>query len=347
MVRGASALVLRRRAADGATYEYLFQHRAAGVYGGAAEFGAGMLGLPGGRARKTDRGAVETAWREAVEEGALPADLPLSAVVPSAVVQVFRVPPHHTLVVVDADRLPLARDWVGDAAAAPDAAEEVAMHVWPTGHVWVSEPELETLLTGGCLRDGVRLWPAVADTLKRHRAALGFGAGLLLYHGTTMDGARSIFSNGFRVASACTGACRRRRGAQAACQCGMLGYGVYLGDADKAASNAGRAAGAVQACDASTGALVGAVIECHVNLGRTCVADPHAACACQCRRPGVDHGGVWQRHADSVFLAGGGPAAKRSEWCVADPRRVTPLRARLVHWTQDRQLISTGAWMYL
>jgi hypothetical protein len=339
-----AAVVFRRKTKN--AYEYMLQHRHPGIWGGDPLKGADMLGLPGGAREMMDRGALETAWREAREESALPDAVTLTEFM-RAVVTVFWVSGHNTIAVVDADALESWWHETTSGTAFDKKADEVSTAVFPSGHVWVSEQQLDALL----LRDndydaqvlgGVRIWPAVAQTLREFRPALGFLTGLVLYHGTTVDRAQSILREGFRVQTRCTGACKAKP-----CQCGMLGYGVYLAAEDKSSSNAGRAANSAGARDPESKQLVGAVLECRVDVGKCEVLSTSKTCSCPCGRVGgVDHSGSWQRRGlDSVYLPGGGPAAKRAEWCVADARRVTPVRMRLVYWSDDRCLLATGEWL--
>lgn len=334
-----AAVVFRRKTKQNA-YEYMLQHRHPGIWGGDALRGADMLGLPGGARKLTDRGALETAWREAREESSLREAVTLTQFM-RAVVTVFWVP-GHTIAVVDADALePLHAtfQWVEKVSC------EVSTAIFPLGHVWVSEQQLDALLARNATDatvGGVRMWPAVAQTLREFRPALGYLNGLVLYHGTTVERAQSILRDGFRVQTRCTGACKSKP-----CQCGMLGYGVYLAADDKSSSNAGRAANAAGVRDPDSKQLVGAVLECRVDVGKCEVLSTSKPCSCPCGRGGgVDHSGSWQRRGlHSVYLPGGGVAAKRAEWCVADARRVTPVRMRLVYWSDDRCLLATGEWL--
>lgn len=355
-----AAVVFRRKANKNAHYEYMLQHRHPDIWGGNVLKGAGMLGLPGGAGTPMDRGALETAWREAREESSLPEAVTLTQFM-RAVVTVFWVP-GHTIAVVDADALALLQNDT-TFPCGETVSREVSTAVFPSGHVWVSEQQLEALLARDAPTDakaattgatdataetlggglgGVRIWPAVAKTLREFRPALGYLNGVVLYHGTTVDRAQSILREGFRVQTRCTGACKSKP-----CQCGMLGYGVYLAAEDKSSSNAGRAANSAGARDAQSKQLVGAVLECRVDVGKCEVLSTSKTCSCPCGRVGgVDHSGSWQRRGlDSVYLPGGGPAAKRAEWCVADAMRVTPVRMRLVYWSDDRCLLATGEWL--
>jgi hypothetical protein len=316
-------------------WRLLLQHRHPAIWGGDVERGANMLGLPGGNPKPgmdTDR--VDTAWREACEEGVGTERSRFR----SAVRQVVLLDDaQHAMIIVDATNLPMQ-------IRAPSAAGselEVSLDVFPDGHVWVDEAQVDALLAQPeeiaaqppvqSMR-GLRVWPLVLQSLRRVRPALGYSQPVLLYHGTSAERAASICAAGFRVS-----------------RDGMMGPGVYLAQADKASSNAGRAAGAAAAAagvsDASA-VVSGVVLECAVDLGH-CRVQPHwVKCSCGCARSGgVDHKGVWKAHFDSVYLKGGGPAAKRCEWCVASPRRVRVVRRRVVHWSLDRRLLSEEPWV--
>jgi hypothetical protein len=156
-----------------------------------------------------------------------------------------------------------------------------------------------------------------------------------LFHGTRVSALGPILAAGFQVehdATACPQPCR----------CAMLGPGVYLAEADKASSNAGRAASAGRSSRGDP-VVEGIVLECAVDLGKCAVLSFDATCACCGRRGGVDHAGSWAAQHDSAFLDGGGPAAKRAEWCVRDPARVQVTAYYVVRWTaRSRHFVSRG-----
>lgn len=91
----------------------------------------------------------------------------------------------------------------------------------------------------------------------------------------------------------------------------MLGYGVYFGEVDKAASNSGRVLGGV--------AGNGAIVSAQVRLG-VCKVVTHfseGTCSCGCGMRYSDHLGAWhhKQHYDSIYLTPGA-GVKRKEWCV-------------------------------
>ena len=160
-------------------------------------------------------------------------------------------------------------------------------------------------------------------------------AAVTLFHGTRKSALAPILAAGFHVEEAHT--------CPPPCRCGMLGPGVYLAEADKASSNAGRAAGAEAAPGGRDPVVEGVVLECAVDLGRCAVLSLESECGCCGRRGGVDHAGTWAAAHDSAFLRGGGPAAKRAEWCVRDPARVRVTAYYVVRWTaRSRHFVARG-----
>ena len=182
-----------------------------------------------------------------------------------------------------------------------------------------------------------------AAQLLPYRPAFGYGARVTLFHGTRKSALATILAAGFKVACSCPW--RRRGGRPQPCTCGMLGPGVYFAAEDKASSNAGRAAAAEAPGGGGGGGedvVEGIVLECLVDVGRCAVLSFDSACACCGHRGGVDHAGSWASRYDTAFLNGGGPAAKRAEWCVRDPRRVVVTAYHTVSWTRDRRYVSRG-----
>lgn len=335
MVKWDSAAVLFRKRVGGA-YSYLLQHRHARIWFSEPGHGANLLGLPGGMRSRHDFSSSDTAFREALEESApfLDKALFLRAIVQTVPLQT------HTYFIVDADRLQAPADWAGHAT------DEVDVSVFNTGHVWASEAQLKTLLQDdGVVLNWPVMWTPVKMALRKLWYALGSSEPILLYHGTTVASAQAILASRlFKVSNdrvACTG-CKRRP-----CTCGpMLGPGVYLAQIEKANSNAGRA-GSWAADKDADGLIRGCVVECSVKLGKCKVASWTSMCGCGCKFVGgVDHHGSWHPEFDSMFLEGGGPGAKRSEWCVRDPARVVPLRYKPVWWTPDCKFVKEGDWVY-
>lgn len=335
MTKWDSAAVLFRKR-EGASYSYLLQHRHARIWFSEPGHGANLLGLPGGMRSKHDTYSSDTAFREALEESApfLNKSLFLSAIVQTVPLQ------KHMYFIVDADGLQAPEDWVGCAT------DEVDVSVFKTGHVWATEAQLKTLLQDdGVVLNWPVMWAPVKMALRKLWYALGISKPFLLYHGTTVASAQAILaSKTFKVlndAVACTG-CKRRP-----CTCGpMLGPGVYLAQMDKANSNAGRAGSWALDKDAD-GLIRGCILECSVQLGKCKIAAWTSMCGCGCKFVGgVDHHGRWHPEFDSIYLEGGGPAAKRPEWCVRDPARVVPLRYKPVWWTPDCKFVKEGDWVY-
>jgi hypothetical protein len=330
----SAAVVFRKR--DGGGYYYLLQHRHAHIWYSEPGHGANLLGVPGGMRSRHDACSSDTAFREAQEETApfLDKNLFMSAILQTVPLQ------KHVYFIVDADRLNTPIDWIGCVS------DEVETSLFPTGHVWASETQLKTLMEGGNVLNWPALWTPVKLAIQKIWHALGSSDPAILYHGTTVACAEAILaSKGFKVSNdkvvACTG-CKRRP-----CTCGpMLGPGVYLANMDKASSNAGRA-GSWAADKDDAGIIRGCVLECAVTLGNCKVAAWSGMCVCGCKFiGGVDHMGRWYPQFDSIYLEGGGPAAKRSEWCVRDPLRVVPVRFKHVWWTVDCRLVREGDWVY-
>jgi hypothetical protein len=148
------------------------------------------------------------------------------------------------------------------------------------------------------------------------------------FHGTSTAAAGAIVSGGFKRA-----ACRRLPAcAGGNCDDQMLGFGVYLGAAQKARTFAYRHA----AVDAATGAQAGAVVTAVVDMGHVKAAA--GACPCGMAHCGgkeaSDHlGAYYAREGFDAVVAGGNGAAAASatpEWAVADPARVAPVGAESV-----------------
>lgn len=164
-------VVLRSRDPAGAgSWRYLLQHRSPTIWGGRKDKGAGMLGLPGGKADLEDEWPDVTAWRETREECLKPEEAeaftlaafqdavvcaaaqPIGGVLdrsrPPVPSDPANTPAHGALFVVDADKLLEAgalstlEEWV----AGPGTPGEVTDEAFPGGHVWVPEAELDGAL---------------------------------------------------------------------------------------------------------------------------------------------------------------------------------------------------------
>jgi hypothetical protein len=100
-----------------------------------------------------------------------------------------------------------------------------------------------------------------------------------------------------------------------ACQCNMCGFGVYLGEAQKAARFAYN-----RALGSGRGVRIGSLVDLgHVKAATTC------PCACGCGQSFVDHGGLWHtiQGYDTLLVRDESlPATRVREWAVADPLRV-------------------------
>jgi hypothetical protein len=331
-----SAAVVFRKKKEGEGYFYLLQHRHANIWFEEPGHGANMLGLPGGMRSRHDKSSADTAFRESQEESAPFLD---KAVFVDAIVQTVIPELKHVYFIADADRIRAPVNWTGCLSAEVDAS------LFSTGHVWASEAQLKALMNDERVLNWPPLWTPVKLALRNIYFGLGSSKPCILYHGTTVDSAKAILqSKQFKVSNdraKCTG-CKRRP-----CTCGpMLGPGVYLAAFDKANSNAGRA-GSWAADKDESGLIRGCVLECQVQLGNCKLASWKSVCSCGCKfTGGVDHAGLWHPEFDSIYLKGGGPAAKRSEWCVRDPAKVMPTRFKPVWWSADCVLVREGDWVY-
>ena len=149
-----------------------------------------------------------------------------------------------------------------------------------------------------------------------------------LWHGTSLTGAASILSTGFRRAT-----CRRLPACErGACDDQMLGFGVYLGEVDKARVFATRHA--VWGGEGERVGARGALVAVDVDLGY--IKRAAGPCPCGARtcpaRIGVDHWGSWYEREgfDSLYVAGAaqggsGEATNVHEWAVADPARTVAI----------------------
>ncbi len=167
-----------RDPATPSSWRYLLQHRSPEIWGGRKDKGAGMLGLPGGKADDDDEWPDVTAWREVREEcvaleaaDALTLEKFQGAVVAATAQPVqglldrsrSAIPAdpknsrgHGALYVVDADKLAEEGALSGlDAwAAGPKTPGEVTESDFPGGHLWISEQELDEGLEAWLGRGG-------------------------------------------------------------------------------------------------------------------------------------------------------------------------------------------------
>jgi hypothetical protein len=220
---------------------------------------------------------------------------------------------------------------------------EVSDEVFPGGHVWVLEGELDAALTrwagsgartghlaswgnevltqskpkrGGRLPvlRGVPLWLAVAKTLVLYRPALGYSRPVVLYHGAPATAADAIEKDGLAVADKND-------------ECiAMMGQGVYLAGGAKAAKFS-RLVGDGRA--GARGARDGVVFRCVVDLsekqsGGVDVLGPVQPTPSVESAPAfVDYCGCWRRMGYAAAFAAGGTSVNLPEFVVADPTQVT------------------------
>ena len=344
-----SAHVVLRRERDGC-FQFLLQHRPRQRWSKhlsdkkAMHAGQNVWGLPGGGAHlSSDVYPEVTAWRECVEE-CLPEDLPLDTFM-AAIVQRVPTSPVHVLFVVDADALGLPPEWEGPS----DARKEVCSLVVTTGHQWVDETFLDSMLFRRHRLHDIPMWPLCVRTLTQVRPALGWKRTVTLFHGTSLANLGSLLADGFRQVDdrkceALSWKCSPEF--QACCCAGMMGNGVYLAHYDKALSNSGRLASHEE-----DGVSTGVVLKCQVDLGECKVAptvkfkDYAHMCACGCSTWFTDHLSKWstQQRFDSVYVP---PCSvsKRPEFCVKARGAVRIVAYQQVKWQQKYTHLMSSSW---
>ena len=144
---------------------------------------------------------------------------------------------------------------------------------------------------------------------------------VILFHGTTIENAKRIIEEGFRVSTYCNETpCKNATmyPSCTTCTCCMFGECVGFADYDKAVGCAKRTSQRYGRRGE------GAVLRCSVNLGKMKTMKK-VECECGCKMPFVDHAGTWiEEGYDSCYCPPDSlPALRRQEWGVADPRRIT------------------------
>lgn len=134
---------------------------------------------------------------------------------------------------------------------------------------------------------------------------------LILYHGTSVKNLYGILKNGF-VKPTCK---QRKECKTGSCKCHMMGQCFYFAGFDKALRHA-KQSSFWEARDK------GAVIRTAIDPGRWRV-QPNQPCSCPCKKPYVDHKGVWMTLFDSIYLETNSlPAVRTNEWCVKSSKQI-------------------------
>lgn len=137
---------------------------------------------------------------------------------------------------------------------------------------------------------------------------------LILYHGTSVESLKGILKSGFARPS-----CKKRKECtEGACTCHMMGQCFYFAGFDKAFRHA-KTSSFWEERDR------GAVIRVAIDPGRWRV-QPKLACSCPCKKPYVDHKGLWMSWFDALFLDDNSlPAVRTNEWCVKSSQQIQVL----------------------
>ena len=137
---------------------------------------------------------------------------------------------------------------------------------------------------------------------------------LTLYHGTSLEGLKGILAGGFARPT-----CKKRKECETgACTCHMMGRCFYFAGFDKALRHAKKSSFWEERDK-------GAVIRVVVDPGRWRV-QPNQACSCPCKKPYVDHGGLWMKAFDAIFLEDASlPAVRTNEWCIKSSKQIQVL----------------------
>jgi hypothetical protein len=187
------------------------------------------------------------------------------------------------------------------------ATPEVCTRVWPSGHVWVTELQLQLLASKQSNMQDVRPDARLQRYLALH--------GQLL-----VPRRRDNWAVGFHgTSSACAEQIRKEGNVMRPSTVGMMGPGVYIADEAKARKFATRR---VQE-HAFEGVPV--ILKLMVDLGH-CGPAVYTPCGCSsgCSKPLVDHAQRWHLHRglDAVYVPAERYTSKSPEWVVADPQRV-------------------------
>lgn len=345
IAKSSASVIFRMK--DKTGYKYLFQHRSPKIWYNTPNKGAGELGLPGGIQDASDKNFIHTAYRECIEENIpfknltmkdfeknILYTIPIQTIKDNLTNKYINItgsggqPNKHIQFIVDADKLKI------DNTPPKILNKEISYNVFKNGYTWVSEEELDKYLNGD-IKDlnKLKIWNIVIDTIKSIRPALGHTNPIDLYHGTNSNGAKGILKTGFRQPDICKNKliCNNSKCTR---DCPMLGHGIYFAELDKATSNAYRTA----ILDKETNISESAILWCKVDLGN-CKVDIDEPCPCGCKMLYVDHLGNWMKEYDSIFLPGGTPVAKRSEWCIKSPSQIKVYAVKYIYLTDKGELI--------
>ena len=174
------------------------------------------------------------------------------------------------------------------------------------------------------------------------KLALGLEPSVVLYHGTSLQGARGIFEKGFQVSTvhSCPRTYYKCDPPYTCCCKGMLGPGVYFAGLDKATSNCGRAAG-------DQGEPIGVLLQCSVVPRECKIVTPWSpeVCRCGCGSKFSDHLAHWYHGQlfNSIFLENGA-GVKRFELCIRRPNFATALSYQQITWNDNREVVGKSGW---
>jgi len=348
LTKSSASVIFRLKNKTG--YKYLFQHRGSNISNG------NKLGLPGGIQEKSDKNFIHTAYRECIEEDIpfknftmkefeenILYTIPIHTIKDNITNEYINIPGSdgqvnkHIQFIVNADNLKI------DNTPPKILNKELSYDTFKNGYMWISEEELDKYLNNDINNiNKLKIWDIVINTIKSIRPALGHTKTVDLYHGTNIDGGKGIITTGFRKPEIC----QNKLICKSKCtrDCPMLGHGIYFAELDKATSNVYRTA----ILNKETNIYEGALLWCKVDLGN-CKIDIDDPCPCGCKMLYVDHLGNWMKEYDSIFLPGGTPVAKRSEWCVKNPSQIKVYAIKYIYLTDKKEIINekTTEWEIL
>ena len=137
---------------------------------------------------------------------------------------------------------------------------------------------------------------------------------IILYHGTSLEGLKGILASGFARPT-----CKKRKECEeGVCKCHMMGRCFYFAGFGKAFRHAKKSSFWEEREQ-------GAVIRVAIDPGRWRV-QPKLPCSCPCKKPYVDHKGLWMQSFDGLFLEDNSlPAVRTNEWCIKSSTQIQVL----------------------
>jgi len=348
-------------------FHFLLQHRSPNIWNGRKDKGADQWGVVSGLASKNDKTPEMSAFRECKEE-CIP-NLTLNdfknACVQSLPYYGTKKIPNHVYYIIDTDYLVennvVSEDWDG----APNAdTKEIAYNKFPSGHVWISEHELDKILnikhdtlsmtnftmekTGfNPVFKGIRMWDIISDMFRRYRTVMGITKPIILYHGTTEAGRKGILKDGFKIDVNCLEGSGLQeyngRKSYHHCNCPMMGPGAYFAEYPKARDNTSRVLESERKKSNDNERLMSILLKCEVRLG-DCKLATNEKQTIGAKNGYVDYCGCWAEEGYDSATVMGGTITKRSEWVVYDPTRINVIAYKKMFW-KNYKLDYTSDWI--